>query len=223
MIVCRCERVTAGEIRGLIRAGVRDLNELKAITRAGMGACGGKTCPSIIKRLFREEGVPLKEQAVLYRAHHHAMEIQFELARRGIPFVVRSGVRFFEAAHIKDVLAHLRFARNPGDELALKRFRRLGRDLELFTTASVGVTIATDSSEAGDLLLLGAVADLLRPHRRADRRARLLVRRFVGQVVGFCESLVVGRGSDAAGEVELFEYDVLPDAVDRFDVSRFSC
>ena len=58
MIVCRCERVTAGEIRGLIRAGVRDLNELKAITRAGMGACGGKTCPSLIKRLFREEGVP---------------------------------------------------------------------------------------------------------------------------------------------------------------------
>jgi bacterioferritin-associated ferredoxin len=58
MIVCRCERVTAGEIRGLIRGGLRDLNELKAITRAGMGACGGKTCPSLIRRLFREEGVP---------------------------------------------------------------------------------------------------------------------------------------------------------------------
>jgi len=70
---------------------------------------------------LRDEGVPLTEIAVLYRAHHHAMEIQFELARRGIPFVVRSGVRFFEAAHVKDVLAHLRFARNPGDELALKR------------------------------------------------------------------------------------------------------
>ena len=68
-----------------------------------------------------DEGIPLPEIAVLYRAHHHSMEIQFELARRGIPFVVRSGVRFFEAAHVKDVLAHLRFARNPGDELALKR------------------------------------------------------------------------------------------------------
>jgi DNA helicase-2/ATP-dependent DNA helicase PcrA len=74
---------------------------------------------------LRDEGIPLPEVAVLYRAHHHAMEIQFELARRGIPFVVRSGVRFFEAAHIKDVLAHLRFARNPGDELALKRALRL--------------------------------------------------------------------------------------------------
>ena len=70
---------------------------------------------------LRDEGIPLPEIAVLYRAHHHSMEIQFELARRGIPFVVRSGVRFFEAAHIKDVLAHLRFAHNPGDELALKR------------------------------------------------------------------------------------------------------
>jgi len=60
-IVCRCERVTAGEVRRQIRAGVRDLNALKAATRAGMGACGGKTCPSLILRLFREEGVPLAE------------------------------------------------------------------------------------------------------------------------------------------------------------------
>jgi thioredoxin reductase/Fe-S-cluster-containing hydrogenase component 2/bacterioferritin-associated ferredoxin len=53
-IVCRCERVTAGEIRTLIRAGYRDMNALKAATRAGMGACGGKTCSNLIKRLFRE-------------------------------------------------------------------------------------------------------------------------------------------------------------------------
>ncbi|MGD9002417.1 MAG: (2Fe-2S)-binding protein, partial [Anaerolineae bacterium] len=58
-IVCRCERATAGEIRELIRSGVRDVNYIKAVTRAGMGACGGKTCTSLIKRLFREEGVQL--------------------------------------------------------------------------------------------------------------------------------------------------------------------
>ncbi|WP_457557015.1 FAD-dependent oxidoreductase [Candidatus Harpocratesius sp.] len=56
-IVCRCERVTAGEIRELIRKGITDMNQLKAITRAGMGACGGKTCTSLIERLFREEGI----------------------------------------------------------------------------------------------------------------------------------------------------------------------
>ena len=57
-IVCRCERITAGEIRKWIRRGVTDLNQLKAITRAGMGSCGGKTCQSIIEMLMRQEGVP---------------------------------------------------------------------------------------------------------------------------------------------------------------------
>lgn len=54
-IICRCERVSAGEIRDLIRGGVRDLNQLKVL-RCGMGACGGKTCESLILRLFQEEG-----------------------------------------------------------------------------------------------------------------------------------------------------------------------
>jgi NADPH-dependent 2,4-dienoyl-CoA reductase/sulfur reductase-like enzyme/Fe-S-cluster-containing hydrogenase component 2/bacterioferritin-associated ferredoxin len=57
-IVCRCERVTAGEIRNLIRAGVRDISEIKALTRTSMGSCGAKTCTPLIHRLFSEEGVP---------------------------------------------------------------------------------------------------------------------------------------------------------------------
>jgi NADPH-dependent 2,4-dienoyl-CoA reductase/sulfur reductase-like enzyme/Pyruvate/2-oxoacid:ferredoxin oxidoreductase delta subunit/bacterioferritin-associated ferredoxin len=60
-VVCRCERVTAGEIRKLIREGVRDINEIKAVTRTGMGSCGAKTCTPLIHRLFREEGVPEAE------------------------------------------------------------------------------------------------------------------------------------------------------------------
>jgi len=60
-IVCRCERVTAGEIRRWIRRGIRDLNQIKAITRAGMGACGSKTCHDLIVQLFKDEGVPLEE------------------------------------------------------------------------------------------------------------------------------------------------------------------
>jgi sarcosine oxidase subunit alpha len=57
-IICRCERVKAGEIKKLIRQGVRDLNQLKVI-RCGMGACGAKTCQSLILRLFQQEGVDL--------------------------------------------------------------------------------------------------------------------------------------------------------------------
>jgi sarcosine oxidase, subunit alpha len=56
-VVCRCERVTAGELRALIREGYRDVNEIKVVARAGMGACGGKTCAPLIARLFRDEGV----------------------------------------------------------------------------------------------------------------------------------------------------------------------
>ncbi|MCK7480486.1 MAG: (2Fe-2S)-binding protein [Candidatus Moduliflexus flocculans] len=50
--------MTAGEIRRLIREGVRDISEIKAVTRAGMGSCGAKTCTPLVHRLFREEGVP---------------------------------------------------------------------------------------------------------------------------------------------------------------------
>jgi sarcosine oxidase subunit alpha len=60
-IVCRCERVNVGEIRKWIQYGVRDFNELKALTKVGMGACGGKTCIPLINRIFREEGVPVDE------------------------------------------------------------------------------------------------------------------------------------------------------------------
>jgi bacterioferritin-associated ferredoxin len=56
-IICRCERVTAGEIRALIRNGYRDMNEIKTVTRAMMGACGSKTCHSLIYRLFVDEGI----------------------------------------------------------------------------------------------------------------------------------------------------------------------
>jgi ferredoxin len=60
-VVCRCERVTAGEIRKLLRRGVRDMNQLKALTRAGFGACGGKTCKTLIESVIRSEGIPPDE------------------------------------------------------------------------------------------------------------------------------------------------------------------
>lgn len=74
---------------------------------------------------LRDEGVELKNQVVLYRAHYQAMELQLELQRRGIPFVVRGGLRFFEQAHIRDLLAHLRVLFNPLDRLAWTRVLRL--------------------------------------------------------------------------------------------------
>ena len=74
---------------------------------------------------LRDEGIPLEETAVLYRSHYHSLELQLELTRRGIPYRVRSGVRFFEQAHIKDVISYLRVITNPRDELAWKRILRM--------------------------------------------------------------------------------------------------
>lgn len=74
---------------------------------------------------LRDLGYSLNDMAVLYRAHYQSMDIQMEFTRRGIPFEVRSGVRFFEQAHIKDVIAHLRVITNPYDEISWKRILRL--------------------------------------------------------------------------------------------------
>jgi len=78
-----------------------------------------------ILELRDEEGVALDEIAVLYRAHFHAMEIQMELTNRGIPFVITSGLRFFEQAHVKDVAAYMKLACNRRDEVAFKRIVRM--------------------------------------------------------------------------------------------------
>ncbi len=78
-----------------------------------------------IQDLVHEEGVPIGQIAVLYRAHWHSMELQMELTQRNIPFVVRSGLRFFEQAHIKDVCAFLRLVVNPRDEMAWRRAVKL--------------------------------------------------------------------------------------------------
>ena len=91
---------------------------------------------------LRDEGVPLDEIAVLYRSHFHSLELQMELTRRGIPYDVRSGVRFFEQAHIKDVTSYLRLVVNPRDELAWKRVLKLLPKIGNVTAARVWERLA---------------------------------------------------------------------------------
>jgi DNA helicase-2/ATP-dependent DNA helicase PcrA len=71
--------------------------------------------------LVSEEGRRPGDITVLYRAHFQAMELQMELTRAGVPFVITSGVRFFEQAHIRDFVAQLRFLHNPADTVAFTR------------------------------------------------------------------------------------------------------
>ncbi len=80
-------------------------------------------CRSVIERL--EAGTPLMRQAVLFRAAHHSDLLEVELTRRNIPFVKYGGLKFLEAAHVKDALAMLRVLENPRDEVAWFRILQL--------------------------------------------------------------------------------------------------
>ncbi|MGZ4109515.1 MAG: ATP-dependent helicase [Actinomycetota bacterium] len=80
-------------------------------------------CRSVLQH--REDGVPLKHQAVLFRAAHHSDLLEVELARRNIPFVKYGGLKFLEAAHVKDALALLRVLENPFDEVSWFRVLQL--------------------------------------------------------------------------------------------------
>ncbi len=78
-----------------------------------------------LRELHDQDGVALRDIAVLYRAHYQAMDMQIELSRAGVPFTITSGVRFFEQAHVRDLTAHLRFAHNPRDTVAFIRLASL--------------------------------------------------------------------------------------------------
>jgi DNA helicase-2/ATP-dependent DNA helicase PcrA len=88
---------------------------------------GAEQAQFVAQRILelRDENVDLNDIAVLYRAHYHAVELQLELSRRGIPYQITSGIRFFEQAHIKDVTSFVRFVANPRDEVAFNRMVKL--------------------------------------------------------------------------------------------------
>jgi DNA helicase II / ATP-dependent DNA helicase PcrA len=99
-----------------------------------------QVCQRILARY--EEGVPLKNQAVLFRASHHSDQLEVELSRRNIPFVKYGGLKFVEAAHVKDMVALLRLMENPGDTLSWYRvlvlLNGVGPSSALRTIAALG-------------------------------------------------------------------------------------
>lgn len=92
---------------------------------------------------LRDEGESLSDIAVLYRSHYQSLELQMELSRRLIPYEIRSGIRFFEQAHIKDVIAYLKIVTNSRDELSWKRVMKLYPKVGEKTAAEVWARIGT--------------------------------------------------------------------------------
>ncbi|MEX5747799.1 ATP-dependent helicase [Massilia sp. X63] len=106
------------------------------------------TCNRILEQ--RETGIALKSQAVLFRAASHSAALELELMRRNIPFVKFGGLKFLEAAHIKDVLAVLRFAQNPNGRMAGFRVAQLVPGIGPATASRLldAVAEATDPAAA---------------------------------------------------------------------------
>jgi len=95
----------------------------------------------------REEGVPLQRQAVLFRAAHHAAALELELGRRDVPFVKYGGLKFVEAAHVKDLISLLRLAENPFDRTAALRVLGLLPGIGPRTAASLADTLVSGNGD----------------------------------------------------------------------------
>jgi DNA helicase II / ATP-dependent DNA helicase PcrA len=93
----------------------------------------------------REQGAPLKEQAVLFRAGHHSDLLEVELSRRNIPFVKYGGLTFMEAAHVKNAVAVLRVLENPRDEVSWFRVLQLLDGVGPATARRLMATLAADA------------------------------------------------------------------------------
>ncbi|UCI06566.1 ATP-dependent helicase [Mesorhizobium sp. B1-1-8] len=96
----------------------------------------------------REAGTALKAQAVLFRASHHSGPLEVELTRRNIPFVKFGGLKFLDAAHVKDMLAMLRFAENPRDRVAGFRVLQLMPGIGPSAASQIVEAMATSLDEA---------------------------------------------------------------------------
>jgi DNA helicase-2/ATP-dependent DNA helicase PcrA len=135
---------------------VRPAGGLPEVVSAGDA---GEQASFVVQRMLelRDEGYEFRDMAVLYRAHYHSMELQMELTQRNIPFQVRSGLRFFEQAHIKDVAAYLKIAVNGKDELAWKRALKLVPRVGKSTAEKVWGLVEKDRfGEVKDALPKGA-------------------------------------------------------------------
>jgi DNA helicase-2/ATP-dependent DNA helicase PcrA len=112
-------------------------------------------CDEVCRRILehRERGVPLRHQAVLFRTGHHSDLLEVELAHRNIPFVKYGGMKFMEAAHVKDVLALLRVLENPLDEVGWFRVLQLPEGMGPASArramAAIGLGTAEADGDAG--------------------------------------------------------------------------
>ena len=168
-------------------------------------ADGDEQARFVAQRLLelRDEGRRLDDCAVLYRSHYQALELQLELTRRDVPYTIRSGVRFFEQAHVKDVLAHLRLVHNPLDELAWRRALPLLPRVGDATAAKIFAALSSGGASPLEAAISGrADAVVPKPARAAWSEftaflAGAHARRLVERPAEFVRAVVAEGGYEA--------------------------
>ncbi len=135
---------------------VRESNTPPHLVKVRDGSVQARYVIERAQELHRR-GIPYSEICVLYRSHFHAMELQMELARAQMAYIVTSGVRFFEQAHVKDVCTVLKLLVNPSDELAFTRlvemFPKVGKKTSLKIFRKLGGRINLQRPEIHDELI----------------------------------------------------------------------
>jgi DNA helicase II / ATP-dependent DNA helicase PcrA len=161
----------------------------------------------------REAGAALKAQAVLFRASHHSAALELELTRRNVPFVKYGGLKFLDAAHVKDAVALMRFAENPRDRVAGFRIAQLMPGVGPKVAETIVAAAAADDSFATMAALstparvrdgFPAFADLMR--RLASRAAPWPAE--IADAVAWLSPLMETRYDDARvrmGDLEALE------------------
>lgn len=164
-------------------------------------------CSNVLSHL--EDGMSLREQAILFRAAHHSDALEVELSRRNIPYVKYGGLKFLEAAHVRDLLALLRVLDNPYDELAWFRALQLCENVGAATARRIVEGIGVlDSDRSGADPLSAFVSN---PIAFAQRSTRDLT------AMAQCLSTCHGDELTPAGQVELLTTTIEPMLERKYD------
>lgn len=124
---------------------------------------------------LRSEGVKLEDIAVLIRAAHHSLKIELELQAKNIPYEVRAGVAFFEKAHIKDMLAHLRVIENPYDEISWSRIFSIIPGIGIKSGSKIFEAISQTNDPIGSAIDQGFYEDKLKGSRISQQGRKKLI------------------------------------------------
>ncbi len=191
-------------------------------------------CDSVLE--LREQGIDLRDQAVLFRTGHHSGGLEIELARRNIPFVKFGGLKFLEAAHVKDLLALLRILDNPKDALAWNRVLLLLPGVGPATAAKILAHVEDVGGAAGSDALdafltydlpvtnetrevLGLLRDVL-TDCRGDGKSQPGPATQIDRLADFCRVVFDGAYDDADARLGDIEH-LAALAADYPDRSRF--